>query len=90
MSITIHGQVAPGFEAVAEAMKANFEAGNEIGAAFTLFEKGEKTRRYLGRPFRPRPHEALAGGHADPGLLHRQGDQRDCGRLGRRSGLAVL
>lgn len=42
MSITIHGQVAPGFEAVADAMKANFAEGNEIGAAFTLFEKGEK------------------------------------------------
>jgi len=42
MSITINGYVAPGFEAVADAMKANFEAGNEIGAAFALFEKGEK------------------------------------------------
>lgn len=42
MSITIHGYVAPGFDAVADAMTANFVDGNEIGAAFTLYEKGEK------------------------------------------------
>lgn len=42
MSITIHGHVAPGFEAVADTMRANFAGGNEIGAAFALYEKGEK------------------------------------------------
>ena len=42
MSITINGYVAPSFEAVADAMSANFEAGDEIGAAFALYEKGEK------------------------------------------------
>lgn len=42
MSTTIHGYVAPGFEAVADTMKASFDAGDEIGAAFALYEKGQK------------------------------------------------
>lgn len=37
----IHGHVSPGFEAVTDAFQANFETGNEIGAAFTLM-KGEQ------------------------------------------------
>ncbi len=37
----IKGHVAPGFEPVAEAMRANVEAGNEIGAGFALVQDGE-------------------------------------------------
>jgi CubicO group peptidase (beta-lactamase class C family) len=37
----VHGPVAPGFEPVADAFKANFAERGEIGAAFTLIRDGE-------------------------------------------------
>ena len=37
----IKGHVSPGFEPVAEAMRANFEAGDEIGSGFALVQDGE-------------------------------------------------
>ncbi|MHB8329971.1 MAG: serine hydrolase domain-containing protein [Acidimicrobiales bacterium] len=36
------GWTAPGWEAVAGAFRANFEHGNEVGAAFSAFHRGEK------------------------------------------------
>ena len=40
MSITIHGQVAPGFEPVRDAFEANFSQRGEIGAAFCVIQDG--------------------------------------------------
>lgn len=37
----IHGKTAPGFEPVREAFAANWQTGNEIGAAFSLMIDGE-------------------------------------------------
>lgn len=39
---TIDGEVRPGFEAVREAFAHNFEAHDEVGAAFSLYVRGEK------------------------------------------------
>ncbi|MEO1038898.1 MAG: serine hydrolase domain-containing protein [Pseudomonadota bacterium] len=39
--IEIRGFIAPGFEPVADAFRANFAAGNEIGAGFALMQDGE-------------------------------------------------
>ncbi len=38
---TIHGVVAPGFEAVREAFAANFERRGEVGASFCALQDGE-------------------------------------------------
>jgi CubicO group peptidase (beta-lactamase class C family) len=38
----IHGEVAPGFEAVREAFANNFAQGLEVGAAFALYKDGVK------------------------------------------------
>lgn len=38
----IHGMVAPGFERVKDAFAANFENHGEVGAAFSLYHRGEK------------------------------------------------
>src|SRR6185369_832652 len=48
----IHGDCAPGFEAVREAFEANFNAGREVGASFAATRNGE-------------PIVDLWGGHAD-------------------------
>jgi CubicO group peptidase (beta-lactamase class C family) len=40
--MTIHGSVAPGFEAVREAFQQNFDEREEIGAACAVFLRGEK------------------------------------------------
>ncbi len=39
---TIDGWVAPGFEAVHDAFEANFEHGNEAGAAYAAYHRGQK------------------------------------------------
>jgi CubicO group peptidase (beta-lactamase class C family) len=39
---TISGWVAPGFQAVRDAFQANFDAGSEVGAAFSAYHRGEK------------------------------------------------
>ncbi|MCO1579216.1 beta-lactamase family protein [Crossiella sp. SN42] len=38
----IHGTVAPGFEPVRDAFAANFSTGGDIGAAVTVYRRGEK------------------------------------------------
>jgi hypothetical protein len=38
----IHGETRPGFEAVRDTFGQNFDEGNEVGAAFTLYHRGEK------------------------------------------------
>lgn len=38
----IHGETAPGFEKVRDAFAANFANHGEVGAAFSLYVKGEK------------------------------------------------
>ena len=38
----IHGTVAPGFERVRDAFAANFEQHGDVGAAFSLYHRGEK------------------------------------------------
>lgn len=38
----IHGEVAPGFEAVADAFRANFSERGEIGASVCVFHAGQK------------------------------------------------
>jgi CubicO group peptidase (beta-lactamase class C family) len=38
----IDGWVAPGFEAVRRSFQENFDAGNEVGAAFAAYHRGEK------------------------------------------------
>jgi CubicO group peptidase (beta-lactamase class C family) len=38
----IHGEARPGFEAVRDTFGQNFDEGNEVGAAFTLYHRGEK------------------------------------------------
>ena len=38
----IHGEVASGYEAVREAFAGNFEKHGEVGAAFSLYVRGEK------------------------------------------------
>jgi CubicO group peptidase (beta-lactamase class C family) len=40
-SVEIHGTVAPGFEPVRDAFRANFEAGTEIGASFAATVDGK-------------------------------------------------
>ncbi len=50
---TIHGEAAPGFEAVREAFEANFELRGDIGAAVCVYYEG-------------RPVVDLWGGIADP------------------------
>lgn len=40
--VTISGEVRPGFEAVREAFARNFDVNGEVGAAFTLYVRGEK------------------------------------------------
>lgn len=52
MTTTVHGSVAAGFEPVREAFQANFDAGQEIGAAFAVY-RGEEVL------------VDLWGGHAD-------------------------
>lgn len=37
----IHGEAAPGFERVKDAFAANFEKHGEVGAAFSLYHRGE-------------------------------------------------
>lgn len=39
---TIDGEVRPGFEAVREAFARNFDVHGEVGAAFSLYVRGEK------------------------------------------------
>src|SRR4051812_33675263 len=36
------GSTAPGFEGVRDAFEANFDAGNEVGAAFSAYHQGRK------------------------------------------------
>jgi CubicO group peptidase (beta-lactamase class C family) len=38
----IHGEVAAGFEPVRDAFQANFERNGEVGAAFSLYVRGDK------------------------------------------------
>ncbi len=38
----VHGEVAPGFEAVWDAFEANFAEGLEVGAACAVYHRGEK------------------------------------------------
>lgn len=38
----IHGDVQPGFEGVREAFARNFEQGHEVGAACSVYHRGEK------------------------------------------------
>ena len=39
---TVEGWVAPGFEGVRRAFQANFDAGSEVGAAFSAYHRGTK------------------------------------------------
>jgi CubicO group peptidase (beta-lactamase class C family) len=38
----VNGEAAPGYEAVRDAFAANFETNGDVGAAFSLYVKGEK------------------------------------------------
>jgi CubicO group peptidase (beta-lactamase class C family) len=54
--VAIHGECAPGFEAVREAFEANFTAGREVGASFAATRNGKSI-------------VDLWGGHADAARL---------------------
>jgi CubicO group peptidase (beta-lactamase class C family) len=40
--VSIHGEVAAGFEPVGDVFAANFERHDDVGAAFCLYQRGEK------------------------------------------------
>jgi CubicO group peptidase (beta-lactamase class C family) len=40
--MTIDGWTAPGFDGVRDAFRENFDAGREVGAAFTAYHRGQK------------------------------------------------
>ncbi|MCB9682533.1 MAG: beta-lactamase family protein [Alphaproteobacteria bacterium] len=42
MALTVHGTVAPGFEPVADAFRANFVARGEVGASVAVYQHGER------------------------------------------------
>ena len=52
----VHGTVAPGFEAVRDAFRANFTGRGELGAACALYHRGEPVVDLLGV-------EAVGSGH---------------------------
>jgi CubicO group peptidase (beta-lactamase class C family) len=41
-AMMVHGEVAPGFDAVRDAFEANFAHNGDVGAAFTLYANGQK------------------------------------------------
>ena len=50
-NIDADGFVAPGWEPVKAAFEKNFELGEEVGAAASVYHRGEQGGRPLGRPF---------------------------------------
>ena len=94
----IHGECAPGFEAVSEAFEANFTAGREVGASFAATRNGEPivdlwavmpTRRALAHVGARHHRQRLFDDEGDDGAVRPYARRPRCARR-RCAGGALL